>query len=263
MDHGIQLDSNSYKRYESYQDKWNKLAETKQKDFELFSDKIIIWCKLQDHKNLNISLAPDCDGKSASVADIIIKGSKTLRLSIKNNKDYAKSHRPSGFPLQANLNKELSGEYKNCYNAIIELIYEKYKHLSKFNQITTPMKKEFIYDPVYDLTEQFLKKLNSTELHSYFEFLVGSTGFYQCLNTPKNIVIHDRTEKIPKPTGISCSRNKNGHIVLDFQIEDRNPIQITMRIHSASSKITKNISLKFDAIINTPFYKKQIISKSD
>ena len=263
MDKGIILSPNSFKNYEAYSEKWNKLAKTQKDDFMLFSKLIVNWCKISDYKNLEVSLAQDHAGKSSKVADVIIKGKTTINLSIKNNKDYVKSHRPGGFSNQAKLDKKTSYDYKQEYNQVISLIYKKYENLKLFKQISINDKKKYIYNPIYDLTEKYLYKLSNKQIEFYFEFLSGSSGFYQCLNTKKEIIIHDRTKQLPKPILLNCSRNNKGYLVVSFEFENRDPIKFSMRVHSASSRITKNISLKFDVVVITPYYDIKTIQKND
>lgn len=250
MNAGVLLKPESFKRYTQYQDKFKKLAKTIQNDFITFARIIVKWSIPMD--NAQIHLNADNEGVRGNVSDITITtGTKILNLSIKNNKIYEKSHRPPSFGVQAGLDDMTRGEYESTYKQIIGEIYDMYKHLERFNQIQSHEIKSQIYEPIYKLTTDFIELMDMDEVAVYFHFIIGTGAFYQCINTKNQVIIYDRTQPIDDPIGVNCSRNRYGHLCLEFFFEFRDPIIINMRLHTASSRITKNISLKFDACLST------------
>lgn len=253
---GFKLSKESQKIYDNYEKKWNILSKHKQNDFKNF---FITLCESNLLSNLlsisfnneienEFELLSDNNGKKSDVTDILIK--PNIRLSIKNNKIYNKSHRPSAFGKQAGLDDYNKFLYDYAYSEIIDRFWNMYKFHSIFKTIGSENIKNELYEPIYELTIIFLHLLSKDEINYYYQFLTGIEPHYQCINMPDKVLIYDYTNFNFKPDKIKIRRTIHNYLIIDFTCLKSNEISsISMRLHTASSKITKNISIKFDVQI--------------
>ena len=134
--------------------------------------------------------------------------------------------------------KKLNDIYRNFHNEI-----EKLKPVpSLFNEVED-LKYPKIYNPVCSLVSQTINKYKDSSILSnhYQKFLIGNTDFYKIIVEKESVDIIKYCN-IPSSSRMSSTFSKN-YIFLDFH----NGIKMIMRLHTASSRITKNISLKFDS----------------
>ena len=265
----VRIDSN--KLVESYKEKWDKLATSKQKDFLTCAYQVLDKFRIIDNpkvSEISIKLFADNAGKKCIVADLQIefkRGKKKyrLKLSIKNNKIYAKSQRPGAIPTQCGycIDDKECEIYKKEYRLITDYFYEKYKHHSKFNQLKKQDKYNDLYLPICNLVVKAISKCDKKHVQSLYTFLKGKTGYYQVVNQKKNIIIYNFKREYNAPTRVRISRNKNGYIILTFN----NKHIFHLRLHTAQSKLTKIPSLKFDTVLinQDELYPKIIIPKDN
>jgi len=197
-----------------------------------------------------VSRLSDISGIKGDVTDIIVfgKNNTSLNLSIKNNHRAVKHQRPGsliqqlGFPKgsQKDLTyrRELSNIYQNFHLKI-----QKQTPVPKLFRDVEILKYPFIYRPVCSLVSEtinsFSKELNIP--NQYQSFLIGNTNFYKVIVNDGHVNILEFSEIIKSTHMIStCSEN---YVYVDFT----NGIKVNMRLHTASSRITDNISLKFDS----------------
>ena len=217
--------------------------------FTISSVQIINWLdkKISIH---SVSRLPDSSGKKGDVTDVRITdiNGKTINLSIKNNHKAVKHQRPGSLIQQIGILKnseediiyreKLNDIYRDFHNEI-----EKLKPVpSLFNEVED-LKYPKIYNPVCSLVSQTINKFKDSSILSnhYQKFLIGNTDFYKIIVEKESVDIIKYCN-IPSSSRMSSTFSKN-YVFLDFH----NGIKMIMRLHTASSRITKNISLKFDS----------------
>ena len=102
-----------------------------------------------------------------------------------------------------------------------------------------------LYLPVCSLVyEMYITYGNREECANHlFKFLVGNSGFFKIVYSKGKISIYDFNRvKSAKSFKARLDRLKPAYIYLCFS----NDWQISLRLHTASSEITNNVSLKFD-----------------
>ncbi len=278
----------------SYKEKWNKISEKQRIDYSMVAELVITHLNIKDVEKL--SLMDDKKGQRGVVADIAIKTiDRNIHLSIKNNKLYSKSQRPGNLSDQCGILKsdDRYNAFKESYKNICKQFYEgemnesnkfmKKEEVGEMNESNKFMKKEEVglesnkvikykkfklvkdiktklYVPIYKLTESFLMNLKQNELVEYYKFIKGKDRYYLILNKLKNVEIYDFTKTYKLPTKItSITYDKNNVMILEFD----NKFKFSLRLHSARSKLTPEVSIKFDtSLINlNDLYEKVVLKK--
>jgi len=197
-----------------------------------------------------VSRLPDTTGTKGDVTDIRIVGmdNTILNLSIKNNHKAVKHQRPGsliqqlGFLKKSSIDKtyrkELTSIYQNFHNEIQNI-----NPTPTLFRDVEDLKYPLIYRPVCSLVSKTIN-LFSRDIeisNQYQSFLIGNTNFYKVIVNDGYVDIIEFNEIIRSSHMISTwSEN---YVYVDF----KNGIKINMRLHTASSRISENISLKFDS----------------
>ena len=197
-----------------------------------------------------VSRLPDTTGTKGDVTDIRIVGmdNTILNLSIKNNHKAVKHQRPGsliqqlGFRKQSSIDKtyrkELTSIYKNFHNEIQNI-----NPTPTLFRDVEDLKYPLIYRPVCSLVSKTIN-LFSRDIeisNQYQSFLIGNTNFYKVIVNDGYIDIIEFNE-IFRSSHMISTWSEN-YVYVDF----KNGIKINMRLHTASSRISENISLKFDS----------------
>lgn len=234
------------------------LLDNPQKTLLLFyADSVRLWIE----KNFSISKAKkiiiirlsDIEGVKGDVTDIrIIIDTKKINLSIKHNHSALKHQRPSRTAVQFGF-LDNSKEDKD-FRTSLDKVYKKF-HLIKskdfpntksFNDIKKKridFVENYLYYPVCNLIKGFINKNSGQKVlvSHFFYFLVGNTDFYK-LKMNNGCVEIQEYANIESPSKVKARLHKKSYIILTFS----NGWIIEMRLHSASTLITKRPSLKFD-----------------
>lgn len=203
---------------------------------------------LSSNENMNsYQLLTDNQGKLGESSDIFINTNKRqIKISCKNNNLSLKHQRPSSLPAQINMNYKDSLEFKKKFSRLNEHYYTLFKDVEYFNRLT----KDDIYEMYSDINElisEYLQKyLIEANKNSFLEFLLSYSPnkfIFQWLEKSNSLNVIDLDSSYSTPIKISFNLNYI-YIRLD------NESLISMRLHTASSKITKSLSLKYDTKIN-------------
>jgi hypothetical protein len=229
--------------YHNYRQKYDSLSVVMKRDFVKFANTVFNYIKTRyPYKFDRLVLEIDAEGKNGNSSDITVGYDKQfLRLSIKNNKKYAKSQRPSALPRQCGYRSTtiIANEYMTEYNEICSEFYEKHKDHSYFRDIGGGVKK--LYTDINTTVFRFLRDAETKHMKELFKFLLDDN--IQIVNK-KDVYINDFTNrKIPDVYNISI--NRLGYII----IKTDTGMVVSMRLHTASSRLTKNISLKYDTVV--------------
>lgn len=249
--------------YDEYKQKYDLLPKNDKDNFDLCGEVVceFLTKKINSGIPTHTYLNPDSKGKESLTADIVVSYSRDfcVNLSIKNNKFTSKHQRPMAFMDRCGINKNDIVEYRKSVQKINDEFYSNFHHLQHFRSV----EKDYIktmYSDINNTVVGYIKNLDKNQVKNMFHFLNGiDTQLYIVQNTKTYVDIYDCTNKIHVPTRVSTSLNNLGYIILEFNSKHK----FSMRLHTASSKITKNLSLKYDTVlINVDeIYKKVRIKK--
>lgn len=220
-----------------FEQEWKLLKEAQRADFRKFAIILSKYFVDRIKPESQIIMPNDRTGIAGNVADIIID---QTNISIKNNRTYAKSQRPIAFAAQLGLDPFDTVIYNMAYG---EIAYQPWIDYGGVSCLQIEYKSE-LYDAIYSLLRTYLDRANPDQIARLFKFLSGEPH-YQAINMNDHVIIYDMTKK-PIPTGLKTRLDsKNGHLVIEFN----NNWIYKLRAHTASKKITRSLSLKFDTIL--------------
>ncbi|MDD4980784.1 MAG: HaeIII family restriction endonuclease [Candidatus Omnitrophica bacterium] len=218
-------------------------------------------------KEIFVDKNTDESGKKGDVTDIsIVFGDKTINLSVKHNHSALKHQRPPTTAIWCGYNKKSKEdlEFRKAYNDIVDRFLFDSKvamplarNFRDLVTITGDYIKDNLYYPVCKVITEAINKLCVDRSHAQylFNFLVGSTGFYKVIDLVDKVLILDFT-KMPKAESVQAALEGKSYIYLTFS----NGWKLSMRLHTAASKLGK--SLKFDTqAIELPDLEKQVLEK--
>lgn len=191
------------------------------------------------------TLVSDDQGRIGDTSDIKIHTSsgKVINISCKNNNLSIKHQRPSNLGKQMNLSDADTRKYREKYMKVNDRYREKWQQYERFNQIDKDQKWR-LYRRVNKVVRKQIKR-SSTDCQEYFvKYLMSADKDEYIMkwsdqtNTLELVRLHELGKRI---TDVTVDEN-----VLAIHLED---VKITMRLHTASSKITKTLSLKYDTKI--------------
>jgi len=214
---------------------------------------------------IKIDRLPDSAAIKGDVTDIrITKNNKDINLSVKHIHDALKHQRPPTTAVRCGYAKGSKEDID--FRRKLELINNNFlnkasKLLPKatmFNELKTKDNSfidKNLYLPICQLVSDFInnncsKVGNAQEL---FAFLVGNTNFYKIRAVGDKIEVQEFAE-IEKPRLVKASVKNSSYVILVFS----NKWQISMRIHTASSRI--GTSVKFDTKQENAIISKEIIN---
>jgi hypothetical protein len=236
---------------------FDELDEATQKDFLACGNAFIEWLKIQEWisnaSRFTLSRLTDFDAKSENPADIqlgIINKNDLLELkyfSIKHVHNALCHPRLPSLAQQCSItDKKIDSDYRKSYEKVWLDFYKKakqagtgiktYKELEKKNP---KIKEKFLYEPLQKNVITFLETHanNAKGAAAFFEYLVGKKDYIVIKNEKKFIEIK-YFSNIKKPTRFKINypfKSKTTYL-----IEFNNGWKISMRIHTASSRIEQN-----------------------
>ena len=238
--------------------KYLSLPDSLVAEFEIASDKISKWIKDQVSTfpgEIIIDRLPDNAAKKGDVTDIKIFTVKNkINLSIKYNHFALKHQRPPtaveqmGFDADSSESIKYREQYENTLNSFLSEAKKLKPSAEKFSElknIDPSFINKNLYQPVCALVHDLYLKLGTEQTHAdkLFRFLVGDKGFFKITLHQQTITVYD-FNNIPPAAWLKSkiTPDKPNYVYLVFS----NGWQMSLRLHTASSRITKNVSLKFD-----------------
>lgn len=195
-------------------------------------------------------------GSAAETADVklLFKNGIECGISLKRNNKSLKAQRPGGLPVQLEFSETEKVEFNNDYKKkIVKPFKELWKHIVLFKDLSSTVKQQLYLD-VNTFQLKYINLWKNSRKHishdNYFNFLAGG-------KTSTIIIWNPRHKKLSYCKAKWSSKQH-------FRLEEctilkdrRNVIQLkfssghifNMRLHNASSKIGKNIALKYDTVL--------------
>lgn len=187
----------------------------------------------------------DVRGRYGESADIILYTNlRMLKISCKCNNLSIKHQRPSNLHEQLNLSKNDSYVYGEAYGIINDKCYNVIKDEGVFRNLSKEVKYH-IYSLFNELVRIFLMKISSSQLYKFLDYIIspGRDKYIFHANTKNGKLTIIKLQYIDYSVKIiKIVRNS-------LVIELDKGIKVEMRLHTASSTITKKLSLKYDTTI--------------
>lgn len=188
-------------------------------------------------------LMKDTAGSRGDSSDIKFKSinDKLINISCKRNNTSIKHQRPNSVHNQLSLNDEASKSFKEKYSALNKKWYDKLKNNLHFDEMTSESKMN-LYTEFNELTTSYIK---NTNIKKFIEFLTskGENKYIAHWNDKSNkLRIYTCKDIVAKLKDIVVDNNY-------ITIKLYNDVNISMRLHTASKRITKTLSLKYDTQI--------------
>jgi hypothetical protein len=212
-------------------------------------EKIIL--KLESSKFPFVKLLNHREGSSnnilATTADLVMlcKDQKiTQMVSIKHNNMYVKHHKPNKLGLQMKLNSVAKESFEKQYATINNAYVKKWSRLTTFSQVPSGEKIQ-LYKKINELTKFYLLKFRPWK---YIDFLLDQKTKFVC--------------KFGGPTGVQLLKKKylRNKTVDTIKVDGSkiciklvNGISINMRLHTAQSRITPTLCMKYEVTLKDYF----------
>lgn len=192
----------------------------------------------------------DSAGKKSDVTDIQLKGIvDVLNISVKSNHLAVKHQRPGSLIQQFGIPKGSNDDiqYRNEYQELNQIFHDEAKKINPeaklFNELEE-IKEDYIYKPICSKVAEKINTYGEKSQHSkdFQEFLIGKTDFIKIVVYSNKVIIL-QFNNLPKSNRMTAVRSSSNYVNVNFH----NGIKVKMRLHTASSRITSNLSLKFDS----------------
>lgn len=225
---------------------FNKLTIKDKSDFMVTANIIVnsILPRLVD--GTCFSLGSDKAGQSGCVADIIIhRECGDINLSLKHNNNVVKSQRPSALAKQLGLS---TNEYELAYKHVISKAFDAMKTYPSFKEARKQVSiQNLLYRPLTDLMLQFLKSnMNAITTNKLYAFLTGEQGLIKIIANAKAHSVTIFETIVDVPTTYEVRLVSDSTIKISFAFNHGKNDVFTFRLHTASSKITPQLSIKVD-----------------
>lgn len=251
---------------------FNNLPANMRTYYDASAQKIYKWAlgilSVSNTSTLDIQRLTDAAAVKGDVTDIrLTSNSNLINLSIKHNHSATKHQRPSPTPKQCGFkvadtnNQQFIIKYKKIgqqFHTQVNNLAAGTTTFSDLKKISPSTISNHIYKPMCALVTDFLNQ-NCTPPHAqqYFSFLIGNTDFYKIKVDANSTEISEFKNLTPVNKMHAKCRNcpENNYIDITFS----NGWEVSMRLHTASSKITPTISLKFDSqLVQSPVKKRTL-----
>ncbi|MGB7059756.1 MAG: HaeIII family restriction endonuclease, partial [Geitlerinemataceae cyanobacterium] len=230
--------------------KYISLADTLKNHYQRGANCIIRWLESEfsiSRHFIEIDRLPDRSSNQGDVTDIRISSdSFCINLSVKHNNQALKHQRPASTAQHCGYPKASPEDFqfRHEYHQIIQDFLQISQGYDLFRDLEPGVILDFLYTPICLLVANFISSFcklpwNANHL---FTFLTGNTNFYKVILPAKQdfVKIQEFTH-IPPVESVVAESDRN-YVYLKFS----NDWQMALRLHTASSRIQQNPSLKFD-----------------
>lgn len=196
---------------------------------------------------IEIDRLPDKSSNQGDVTDIrISSNSFCINLSIKHNHQALKHQRPASTAQHCGYTKASLEDinFRKNYHQIIQNFMGLYREYNLFRDLEQSAIFEFLYTPICLLVSESISTLCQSALNAnhLFTFLTGNTDFYKViLPAQQDCIKIQKFIHIPPVESVLAASDRN-YVYLEFS----NGWDMALRLHTASSRIQPNPSLKFD-----------------
>lgn len=230
-----------------------------QQDFTSCAITFTVWLQqqhwLDDASKLVLDRIPDNETQMTDIRLSIYKGSEvqTKNLSVKSHHNALCHPRLPSLPGQCKIdNPRIDASYRENYKRIWNKFYSKVKALGKRVNTYAALEKknekyryDWLYVPLQKSAVKFLRENanNPENAKAFFKYLVGNNDYYVIKNGTGKIEVKQFVGISP-PSSFKITYPWNGKKTT-FLIEFDNGWKITLRLHTASSRIVKSNGMVF------------------
>lgn len=203
--------------------------------------------------NIEFVTKPSCNtGKLGECCDLIInlsnnqKVNVSLKSSVTSNCFSLKHQRPENVPMHLGItDSDIINTYKENIRTIKQQIFNLNQTVATFAEITN--KDTCVYFPMTEFVMKFLKNFQHDECaaKTFFRFLIGKEEDKIVVFYTNNKLKCYNFSNITTPSCFSVTRLKDSTLQVAFN----NRFTFVLRLHNASSRFTKQVSLKFDTTL--------------
>ena len=149
--------------------------------------------------------------------------------------------------------KHFKIQYQKINSDFFNFVKSKNQNFEKYNEVEE-YKFEHLYEPICNLVSDLLNKHNQRS-RDYLLFLIGNV-FFKKIVLFKNYFQISSFDNIPETQKMKSWVERKNYVIVEFNDD----IVLSMRLHTASSRLSKGGSLKFDTQIQKMNVNKEIIN---
>jgi hypothetical protein len=246
----IQLTPRAIQAQRNDRQKYLSLGETEQRKYSQCAKALFNWLdqhfSISSH-TINLDRLSDNDAKKGDVTDIRLTiRSEQINLSVKHNHKALKHQRPASTAQHCGYSRRSfeDAEFRNHYKVIVNLFRGFVQDAFYFRDLEEGIVMNHLYIPTCHLVADFINQLccPPEKANHLFRFLVGTTDFYKVIFDPsRSRLLIQLFAKPDFVESVIAEANQN-YVYLNFA----NSWKLAMRLHTASSRLGGNPSLKFD-----------------
>lgn len=204
-------------------------------------------------QSISIDRLSDHLSKQGDVTDIRFAiGSLEINLSVKHNHEALKHQRPASTAQHCGYIKGSAEDiqFRRDYSDITRAFTTTVQGYTNFRDLNQGVVFTQLYSPICQLVTQFINTFCTSQSSAshLFTFLVGRKDFYKIIfYESQSLVLIKNFSKPPFVNSVTADSSNQNYVSLQFS----NAWTISMRLHTASSRITINPSLKFDTKLDS------------
>lgn len=209
---------------------------------------------------IEIDRLPDKSSNQGDVTDIrISSNSFCINLSIKHNHQALKHQRPASTVQHCGYPKASPEDvkFRQKYSQIIQDFRKISQGYNLFRDLEPSVIFDLLYTPICLLVSGSISTLCKSALtaNHLFTFLTGNTDFYKVILPAQQNCIKIQEFIHIAPVESVLSAGDRNYVYLNFS----NGWELALRLHTASSRIQPNPSLKFDTQPTKIYVPEQIL----
>lgn len=226
--------------------------------------------KAYDQLEVNFSLPLEFELANDSRQDTtdlsIYNQDKVINISLKNNNTKLKHQRPKALHKQVQLSLDQTNQFQREYQQINDHYYNLWTQQSNITLFKDldPSQKQELYDAILDLTIKWLQK-DPKYIRNYIHFVTPRTSSQShvlCWNPDSRCftLIHKKV-----PNNLTYDNPDDYKVWKEstfLYISFKNEFTLKIRIHNASSRITKTLQIKYDTTIKELKHEKLLLKET-
>ena len=235
--------------------KYLNLSVNMQQNYQQCSARIFQWLESNfaiSTQPVSIDRLPDKNSQQGDVTDIrIVMGSQEINLSVKHNHAALKHQRPASTAQHCGYTKGSPEDiqFRTDYSTITKAFTTRVQGYTHFNDLNDGVVLTELYNPICTIVTGFINTFCRSPISAshLFTFLVGRIDFYKIIfYESQHLLLVQDFRKPPVVNSVTAQSNQS-YVRLQFS----NAWIISMRLHTAASRITSNPSLKFDTNLDS------------
>ena len=229
---------------------YQNLPASMQQNYQKCAASIFSWLNLNFsvlNKHILLDRLPDHSSIEGDVTDIrLTTGSQEINFSLKHNHKALKHQRPASTAQHCGYRKKSPEDiqFRRDYSNITKSFTAVSQGYHYFRDLGEGVVLRHLQIPICDIVAKFISSFCASQVpaNHLFTFLVGRRDFHKVIfYEQQDIVVIQDFSKLAGVTSVTAQNSQN-YVYLHFS----NDWKISMRLHTASSRIKSNPDLKFD-----------------